>query len=650
MRFLRFLSMALLAAIAACNQTPPDFELLVSSGMSFSQGYSGQVRVTVRPIAGFNQSVSLSVDAASLPAGLTAAFEPPTITTGGSTLTVSANTSISPGVYTLKVQGVAGSLSKTANLRVEIKPISEFVFDPLAGPVSLGTGVSKNISLTWQRVGGFTGAVQLSLEKADGSALPTGITASFAPNNTTGNGSTLTLSVGAAVPNGSYALQVKGVSGIITKTLPLTLEVITPDFGLSVDPASQTLTTIDPQTLTVGINRIGGFPAAVALSLEKSDGTPLPTGLSAVFDPTSASGNSSQLKITPAGTLPAGTYNLRVKGVSSGLTRTAPLTLEVNLTPDFALSANPAILAVRQTKQGGTTLNVNRIGGYNQALDVTLESQDGSPLPVGVSLVPPTTVASSATSAPVTIAVANTATVGTYALRLKASDGVITHTTNLTLEVRPEVDPDFTLSVQSVGNTLGNTFTTTVTVVRYGGFSEPITLELIAPESFQQPSFNPPVLTSSIPSSTLTFKPSVAGSYGVKVRGTTSTLVREANFSVGVSDFNLGLSQTTIDISRGGSATITVTRSPFTGGDVTLALDNGTDTIPAGVTATFGSNPIPSNPPCCAAPTTTTMTITVPVGTPVGVYKLRLKGTSNLGSPTIPPQDRFAPFDLNVQP
>lgn len=649
MRILRFLSMALLVAIAACNQTPPDFELLVSSGMSFSQGYSGQVRVTVQPIAGFSQSVNLSVEASSLPAGLTAAFEPPTITTGGSTLTVSANTSIAPGVYTLKVQGVAGSLSKTANLRVEIKPISEFTFDPLDGPISLGTGVSKNISLTWQRVGGFTGAVQLSLEKADGTALPIGITASFAPNNTTGNSSTLTLSVGAAVPNGSYALQVKGVSGIITKTLPLTLEVITPDFGLSVDPASQTFTTIDPKTLTLNINRIGGFPAAVALSLEKSDGSPLPTGLSAVFDPTSASGNTSQLKITPSGTLPAGTYNLRVKGVASGLTRTTPLTLEVNLAPDFALSANPAILAIRQTKQGGTTLNINRIGGHSQALNVTLESQDGSPLPVGVSLVPPiTAVSSNATSAPINIQVENTATVGTYALRLKASDGAITHTTNLTLEVRPEVDPDFALSVQSVGNTLGNTFTTTITVVRYGGFSEPITLELIAPESFQQPSFNPPVLTSSTPSSTLTFKPSVAGGYRVKVRGTTSTLVREASFSVGVDDFNLGLSQTTIDIKRGESATITVTRSIFDGGSITLNLDNGTDQIPSGVNATFGVNPIPSGP-CCAV-ATTSMTINVPAGTPVGVYKLRLKGTSNLGVPGIDSQDRFSPFSLNVQP
>ena len=74
----------------------------------------------------------------------------------------------------------------------------------------------------------FTGQVLLSLEQADGSALPSGITARFSPNNTTRIASTMIISLGTQVVPGTYSLRVRGVSGSLTKYAAFKLIVSAP--------------------------------------------------------------------------------------------------------------------------------------------------------------------------------------------------------------------------------------------------------------------------------------------------------------------------------------------------------------------------------------------------------------------------------------
>lgn len=81
-----------------------------------------------------------------------------------------------------------------------------------------GGGVS--VPITISRSGGFSGAVSLSLLGA-----PSGVTGSFEQASTTLNASTLTLNVAASVPNGTYALTVRGTSGSAFASLPLSLRV-----------------------------------------------------------------------------------------------------------------------------------------------------------------------------------------------------------------------------------------------------------------------------------------------------------------------------------------------------------------------------------------------------------------------------------------
>src|SRR5205814_1971103 len=85
-------------------------------------------------------------------------------------------------------------------------------------------------------------------------------------------------------------------------------------------------------------------------------------------------------------------------------------------------------------------------------------------------------------------------------------------------------------------------------------------------------------------------------------------------------DYTLSLSPAALTIEQGatGTATVTITRTNFTGA-VTLSLGNA----PAGVTGSF-------NP---AAPTGTSSTVTVSVGAAVapGVYNLTVNGTGTPG-------------------
>lgn len=81
-------------------------------------------------------------------------------------------------------------------------------------------GGSVNVPIAISRSGGFAGAVSLSLQGA-----PAGVSGSFNPPSTTLNASTLTLNVAASVPNGTYALTVRGTSGSTFASLPLSLRV-----------------------------------------------------------------------------------------------------------------------------------------------------------------------------------------------------------------------------------------------------------------------------------------------------------------------------------------------------------------------------------------------------------------------------------------
>src|SRR3989449_198610 len=136
----------------------------------------------------------------------------------------------------------------------------------------------------------------------------------------------MTVGAGAATPPGSYALTITGVSGTLTRTASVTLDISpapVPDFSLSATPASQTIVQGAGTTYAVSITPSGGFTAAVIFTVSG-----LPGGATASFSPNPATASSAMTVGTGAAT-PPGSYALTITGVSGTLTHTTSVTLVV---------------------------------------------------------------------------------------------------------------------------------------------------------------------------------------------------------------------------------------------------------------------------------------------------------------------------------
>jgi hypothetical protein len=111
-------------------------------------------------------------------------------------------------------------------------------------------------------------------------------------------------------------------------------------FSLAANTSSINLSTAATSAGTITVTGTNGFSDAVAFSL-----TGLPSGVTGVFSPTSAtSGGSTQLTLTDSTSSPAslGSYPLTVTGKDGGLTSSLPLTLNVGQTQTITFNAIPA--------------------------------------------------------------------------------------------------------------------------------------------------------------------------------------------------------------------------------------------------------------------------------------------------------------------
>ena len=153
----------------------------------------------------------------------------------------------------------------------------------------------------------------------------------------------------------------------------------TPDFSLSSNPTTRTITQGQSTTYAFTVNPTGGFNSQVTLSTSA-----LPSGVSASFSPNPATG-SSTLTITTTAGAATGTTNITVTGVGGGLTRTVGISLTVNAAarPRRPTSRSPPTPTSRTITQGQSTtyaLTVNPTGGFSSGVSLST-----SALPSGVS-------------------------------------------------------------------------------------------------------------------------------------------------------------------------------------------------------------------------------------------------------------------------
>jgi hypothetical protein len=312
--------------LSTCSTTA-DFSVSASpASQTVVQGSATSYTATVAASGGFTGTVSLS--ASGLPSGATATFNPTSISgAGSSTMSVTTSASTPAGSYTLTVTGTSGNLTHSTTVTLVVNAASSPNFSISASPSSqtVTQGGSTSYTATVTPSGGFTGTVSLSA-----GGLPTGASASFSPTSISGGtgSSTMSVTTSSSTPAGTYTLTITGTSGSLTHSTTVTLVVTstgTPGFSVSASPSSRTVTRGNSTTYTVTSTAINGFNGTVTFRVRG-----LPFNSSASFNPGSVTGQgTSTLTVNTNGSTSTGTFSLRIRGTSGGVTHSTTVQLVV---------------------------------------------------------------------------------------------------------------------------------------------------------------------------------------------------------------------------------------------------------------------------------------------------------------------------------
>jgi hypothetical protein len=201
---------------------PADFTISASpTSLNIQQGGSGTSAISTT-LVGSAGTVSLSAGVS--PSGPTASLSPTAVSAGSSsTLTVNVGVSVATGTYTVTVTGSEGTNTHSTTVTVMVTappPPADFTISATPSSRTVTRGGQTTYLLTITRTGGFGGAITFSA-----SGLPSRASARFAPNNTTANSSTMTVTTSNRTPRGTYVLTITTVSGNLRHTTTVTLVV-----------------------------------------------------------------------------------------------------------------------------------------------------------------------------------------------------------------------------------------------------------------------------------------------------------------------------------------------------------------------------------------------------------------------------------------
>jgi xyloglucan-specific exo-beta-1,4-glucanase len=441
--------------------TPPSssgggFTLAPSaSTLAVTQGKTATDTTTVTDVGGFTGSVTLA--ASGLPGGVTAAFST-NPTTGTSVLTLTASATATAGTSTVTITGTSGSVTATTTIALTVTPASSFTIAPSASTLTVVQGKPATDTITVTDVGGFTGSVTLAA-----SGLPSGVTAVFGTNPTTGT-SVLTLTASATATAGTSTVTITGTSGSVTATTTIALTV-SPASSFTIAPSASTLTVVQGKTATdtITVTDVGGFTGSVTLAASG-----LPSGVTAAFGTNPTTG-TSVLTLTASATATAGVATVTITGTSGGMTTSTTIVITINPAASFTIAPSASSLAITQSKTATDTITVTNVGGFTGS--VTLAASGLSSGVTAVFGTNPTTGTSV-----LTLTASATATAGSSTVTITGTSGSVTATTTIALTVSPASSFTIAPSASTLTVVQGGNATDTITVTDVGGFTGSVTL------------------------------------------------------------------------------------------------------------------------------------------------------------------------------
>ena len=411
---------------------PPDFSISVNPGSTqVDRGGSTSLTASVVAQGSFSGAVQLSLF--GVPSGVTASLSSSSVNGSGSpTLSIVTSKSATPGTYTLTLSGVSGTLTRNTTFSLTVSnaiAIPDFSLSTSPNAQTIGIGQSASFSVTVSAIDGFSGFVSLTV-----SGLPVGMQASFNPAsiNTSGT-ATLNVSTNNTAVAGTYTLTVAGASGTLSHSstvgVTLTSKTGSPDFSLSVLPASQTITIGGSAAFTLSVAGSNGFAGTVTLAESG-----IPAGMAANCSPAAITGSGScTLNVSTNNSASAGTYVITLTGTSGSLVHKTTVSVTVKAAtqpPDFSLSATPGSRSVVVGNSTTFKVSVAALNGFTGSVVL---SATGQPSGVTASLAP-ASIATSGSST-LTLTTSNSVAVGTYTLTIAGASGSLAHNTNVSLVV-----------------------------------------------------------------------------------------------------------------------------------------------------------------------------------------------------------------------
>jgi subtilase family serine protease len=310
-----------------------------------------------------------------------------------------------------------------------------FTLSASPNSLTITQGTSGTSTITVNDQNGFSGSVTLSA-----SGLPSGVTAGFSPNPTTGT-SVLTLTASGTATTGTATVTITGTSGSLTATTTITLTVnatASPNFTISASPSSLTITQGTSGTSTITVTSQNSFSSATTLSASG-----LPSGVTATFstNPVTPPANgsvTSTLTLTASGTATTGTATVTITGTSGSLSHSTTITLTVNSTSgtkNFTMSVSPSSLTVNEGGNVSTTLTVTSENGFNSPVELSVNA-----FPPGVSATstknPITPPPNGSATATITFYASRRAGTGTFTIELIGTSGSLSNYAVVTLTVQ----------------------------------------------------------------------------------------------------------------------------------------------------------------------------------------------------------------------
>ena len=431
---------------------------------------------------------------------------------------------------------------------------ASFSLSASASALSLPRSSSAVSTVSVAAQNGFSSSVSLVA-----SGLPSGVTAVFSPSSTTGN-SSLTFTASSTATTGTFNVTVTGVSGALSSTTSISLSVVAPSFTLSISAASLSLPRGSTATGVVTVTPQNGFKSSVSLAASG-----LPSGVTAVFSPSSTTGTST-LTFTASSTATTGTFNVTVTGVSGALSSTASISLVV-VAPSFALSLSAASLSLPRGTTATGVVTVSPKNGFNSSVSLA-----ASGLPSGVTAV--FSPSSTTSTSNLTFTASSAATTGTFNVTVTGVSGALSSTTSISLTV---VAPNFTLSFAGAGLALprGSNATGAVAITPQNGFNSPVSFSASGLPSGVTAAFGAVAAGTSLVTFTAG-STALAGSFPITVNGVSGALKSTTSFTLTVL---LGASGTSlVDLAPAYNINAMVVDGlPFAGGGLDGGL-NGSST------------------------------------------------------------------------